>query len=231
MPIHNYGDFVRELRIAGFSQFGGRRDSVVSLFRYGWNTQPGDYPVQWFSGDPDRDPWHWRERVITEREEIAYSKVFFKKHGFITREWYPFFLAARRLGRGFDEAYADGLYSRAALRIYECLRDHGALPVHDIKPMAGFGRDEKSAFERALAELQMGLFITVCGHAQKISRAGESYGWASDVYCPVEEFWPEEVFTLASRLSGEEAAEKIEARVYKINPEAEPKQVRRFIYG
>jgi hypothetical protein len=229
--IRNYDDFIRELLAVGFSQFGLGKDSVVSLFRYNWCEQPGDYPVQWFCGDPDRDPWDWRERVIAERDDIAYSKVFFRKHGFITREWYPCFLAARRRGRDFDDAYADGLYSRAALRIYDCLRQNGALPVHDIKPMAGFGRDEKSAFERALAELQMGLYITVCGHARKISRAGESYGWASDVYCLTEEFFPGEVFEAAALLEPDEAAERIEAQVYKLNPDADPKQVRKFIYG
>ena len=231
MPIHNYADFVRELLVAGFSQFGLGKGSVASLFRYGWNTQPEDSPVRWFSGDPDRDPWDWRERVIAERDDVAYSKVFFRKHGFITQEWYPHFLAVRRKGRDFDEAYADGLYSRAALRVYDCLRENGALPVHDIKPMAGFGREDKSAFERALAELQMGLYITVCGHAQKVSRAGESYGWASDVYCLAEEFFPDEVFEAALPLEPEEAAEKIEERVYQLNPEADPRQVRRFIFG
>ena len=229
--IRDYNSFIEELLAAGFSQFGGSKDCVSSLFRYGWNTQPEDYPVQWHCGDPDRDPWHWRERVIIERDDIAYSKVFFKKHGFITREWYPFFLAVRRKGRDFTEAYADGLHSRAALRIYECLQQNGALPVHDIKPMAGFRKDEKSSFERALTELEMGLYITVCGHARKISRAGESYGWASDVYCLVEEFFPDEVFEAAALLEPGEAAEKIEAQVYRLNPDAEPKQVRKFIYG
>ena len=229
--ICNYSDFLRELQAAGFSQFGGSRDMLVSLFLYGWNTQPEDYPVQWFSGDPDRDPWHWRERVLTEQAGIAYGKFFFKKHGFITREWFPHFLAARRQGRDFDEAYADGLFSREAKRVYDCLRENGALAVHEIKPMAGFGREGKSAFERALAELQTGLYITVSGHAQKVSRAGERYGWASDVYCLVEEFWPADVFELAEQLEPEEAAEKIEAQVYVINPGAQAKQVRKFIYG
>jgi len=229
--ISNYNEFLCELRAAGFSQFGGSRDSVVSLFRYGWNTQPGEYPVQWFCGDPDRDPWHWRERVLGEQNDISYGKVFFKKQGFITREWYPFFLAVRRQGRDFEDAYADGLHSRAALRIHECLRQNGALPVHDLKPMAGFTRADKSSFERALTELQMGLHITVCGHAQKVSRAGESYGWASDVYCLTEEFWGPELFTPAARLEPEEAAEKIEEQVYKLNPGAEAKQARKFIYG
>ena len=227
--IQNYADFVRELQAAGFSQFGSK-DCVATLFRGGWDTQPGS-PVQWFCGDPDRDPWAWRERVIAERGDIAYSKVFFRKHGFITREWYPCFLAARRQGCEFEDAYADGLHSRAALRIYECLQQNGALPVHDIKPLIGFRREEKSAFERALVEMEMGLYITVCGHAQKISRAGESYGWASDVYCLVEEFFPDEVFEAAALLEPEEAAEKIEAQVYRLNPDAAPKQVRKFIYG
>ncbi|MDR2686449.1 MAG: hypothetical protein LBB75_01755 [Oscillospiraceae bacterium] len=228
--ISNYGGFVRELLAAGFSQFGGSRDSVATLFRYGWNNQPEDSPVEWHCSDPDRDPWQWRQRVL-ERGDIAYSKVFFRKHGFITREWYPYFLAVRRRGRDFGDAYADGLHSRAALRVYECLQQNGALPVHEIKPLAEFRRDEKAAFERALVELEMGLHITVCGHAQKISRAGESYGWASDVYCLTEEFFPEEVFSAASLLNPKAAADKIEGQVYRLNPEAEPKRVRKFIFG
>ena len=222
--IRNYDDFVRALLDAGFSQFGGSRDSVVTLFRYGWSCQPGDCPVQWFSGDPDRDPWAWRERVL-ERDDISYGKVFFQKHGFITLDWYPYFLAVRRRGRDFGEAYADGLHSRAALRVYDCLRENGPLPVHDIKPMAGFSREDKASFERALTELQMGLYITVCGHAQKRSRAGEPYGWSSDVYCLAEDFCGE------AHPDPEEAAERIEEQVYKLNPDAEPRKVRKFIYG
>ena len=228
--IRNYDDFVRELLAAGVSQFGLGKGSVASLFPYSWCEQPEGCPVEWHCGDPDRDPWAWRERVL-ERDDIAYSKVFFRKHGFITREWYPYFLAVRRQGRDFDDAYADGIYSRASLRVYDCLRQGGALPVHDIKPMAEFRRDEKSSFERALAELEMGLYITVCGHARKISRAGESYGWASDVYCLTEEFWPEEVFGAAAPLEPDEAAAKIKERVYELNPEAQAKTVRKFIYG
>ena len=229
--ICNYNEFIRELHAAGFSQFGLGKDNVATVFRHSWNEQPEDSPVRWFSGEPDRDPWEWRARVVNERDDIAYAKFFLRRAGFITREWYPYFLAVRRRGRDFAEAYADGLYSRAALRIFECLQQNGALPVHDLKPMAGFGREDKSTFERALADLQMGMYITVCGHAQKVSRAGESYGWSSDVYCCTpEEFMPEAI-DAAALLDPEEAAEKIEAQINKLNPEAEPKKVRKFIYG
>ena len=75
--IRNYSDFVHELLRAGFSQFGGTKDSVASLFPYGWGAEPED-GVAWFSGDPDRDPWDWRMRVL-ERDDVAYAKVFFRK--------------------------------------------------------------------------------------------------------------------------------------------------------
>ena len=43
-------------------------------------------------------------RVLEEREDIAYSKVFFRTSGYITREWYPYFYAVRRKGESFQEA-------------------------------------------------------------------------------------------------------------------------------
>ena len=58
-------------------------------------------------------------RVLDERGDIAYAKLFFKKSGYIIKEWYPYFLAARRGGNTFDEAYKDGTISHLAKRIYD----------------------------------------------------------------------------------------------------------------
>jgi hypothetical protein len=74
--------------------------------------------------------WEWRMRVLDERDDIAYSKVFFRKAGYITREWYPYFLAVRRKGLTFDETYADGVFSHEAKRIYEVLREGIPVPLH-----------------------------------------------------------------------------------------------------
>jgi len=232
--VRDYDDFIRELLRAGFSQFGGQKDSMVQVIPHTWGDEPPDSAIQWHTGDPGHDPWQWRMRALSERGDIAYAKVFFQKAGFITQEWYPYFLAVRRPhGRSFGEAYACGMMSRAAKRAYDTLRENGALPVHELKAMAGLGREkeEKSAFERAIAELQMGLYITLCGQARKVSRAGEAYGWASNMLCLTEDFWPEEVCERAAALDPEEAAEAIEERVYKLNPGADQKKVRRFING
>ncbi|MDR1329143.1 MAG: hypothetical protein LBK23_06045 [Oscillospiraceae bacterium] len=228
--IYNFEDFCRELGTAGFSEFGGGGE-VFSLIRYGWGSQPYGAPIRWHTGDPDTDPWQWRLRVLSECDDIAYAKVFFGKGGFITREWYPYFVAARRDSRTFDESYYDGLVSRPAKRVFEVLSSNAALPTREIKRLGGFGREERSAFDRALRELQNMLFITICGSGRKISGAGDEYGWDEMLYCTSEAFWGADVFAEAAELDRDDAARAIQDRVRELNPAAPAARVRRFISG
>ena len=101
--IQNFADFCRELLSCGFSMGGGNAKGIFALIDYDWTNQDVlDTPVKWHCGDPEVDPWEWRMRVLEERTDIAYSKVFFKTSGFITRDWYPFFYAVRRNGESFE---------------------------------------------------------------------------------------------------------------------------------
>lgn len=227
--IHNYDSFVAALLKAGFSgAVGGKDDGVFGLFRYGWGA---DDSLRWHSGDLDRDPWEWRMRVLDERSDIAYSKVFFRKAGYITREWYPYFLAARRGGASFEEDYSGGTISHAAKRIYQAVAENGSLALHDIKSLAGFGRQEVSKFDSALSELQMKLHLTMCGRAQKLSRTGQGFGWHSTVFCTVESFWSPEVFERASRITAEQAYEELEKHILLLNPRADQGKIKKFITG
>lgn len=229
--IRNFDDFITELLKAGFSgAIGGKEDGVFGLFRYGWGADD-ESSLSWHTGDRETDPWEWRVRVLDERSDIAYSKVFFGKAGYITKEWYPYFLAARRNQQTFYDQYNDGLYSNYAKRIFETLSEHGALPVHIIKSLAGFKREDKNRFEKALTELQMGLFITMCGRAQKQSKTGESYGWASMMYCLTEQFWGRDMFDEADKISFDEAMDAITERIYELNPNADEKKIKKFILG
>lgn len=229
--IRNYSEFCAELLKAGFSgAVGGKEDGVFGLFRYGWGAED-ESSLYWHTGDPETDPWEWRIRVLDERDDIAYSKVFFRKAGYITKEWYPYFLATRRDGQNFNEAYSYGLFSQYAKRIYETLSENGPLPLHEIKLRGNFGKGDKSRFDKALTDLQMGLFITMCGRQQKLSKTGEEYGWASTMFCTVEEFWPLEVIDKASTISSEEAEIVIRSRINQLNPNADMKKIKKFIYG
>jgi hypothetical protein len=170
-------------------------------------------------------------RVLKERGDIAYAKIFFRKGGFITEEWYPYFLAARRGRTSFTNEYEDGKMSHFAKRIYETVALHDNLPLHEIKEFAGFRREDKIKFDRALTELQMRMYLTICGERQKISSKGDGYSWSSTVLCTTEKFWGVDFFEKAARISAIEAAEKITEQVFRLNPSAQIKKIEKFIKG
>jgi len=230
--IKDYNDFCNELLKAGFSvASGGNDEGIFGLFPYGWNEEPPDSPIRWHTGDPETDPWEWRMRVLNERDDISYSKVFFRKAGYITKEWYPYFLAARRGDRTFEEAYEDGTISHFAKRIYGVVSEHESLPLHGIKELLGVSRDDKSQFDRALTELQMKLYLAICGSQQKMSKKGREYGMASSIFCTTECFWGEEVFEKAAGLIPEQATRQITEQILKLNPMAKEKKIVKFISG
>lgn len=228
--IQNFDDFCREMLHCGFSMGGGNAKGIFALIDFDWQTQEGlDTPVRWHCGDPEIDPWEWRMRVLEERDDMAYSKVFFKTSGFITRDWYPAFYAVRRQGETFEEAYEDGKISHTAKQIYEIVsRGHAAL--HEIKAQGGFGREDKARFDRAMIELQMGLFITMTGRRQKKNRYGMEYGWNSTVFATVEDFWAERGMEIPE-WDAAESYEKIRRQILRLNPAAEEKTIRKFIAG
>ena len=228
--IQNFDDFCRELNHCGFSMGGGNAKGIFALIDYDWlNQDTLDTPVKWHCGDPEVDPWEWRMRVLEERTDIAYSEVFFKTSGFITKEWYPYFYAVRRNGETFEETYERGGISHTAKRIYDIVRD-GYVALHEIKALGGFGKEDKSSFDRALVELQMGMFITMTGRKQKKNKDGIEYGWNSTVFTTVENFWAERGFEIPE-LDAEESYEKIRQQILLLNPTAEEKTIRKFILG
>lgn len=230
--IRCYDDFIAALLRAGFSMGGGNGEGIYSIVCWDWNqTPPYDTPVRWHTGDPETDPWEWRMRVLRERCDIAYGKVFFRKSGYVTREWLPYFIAARRGGETLEEAYASGTVSRTAKRIYELVSDAGAMPLHLIKREGGFTREDASAFDRALVELQTGFYLTMCGSSRKTSKEGAEYGWSSTVFCTVENRFGEEIAAPAGELTRKEAREKIAGQIRLLNARADEKKIGKFIMG
>ncbi len=230
LQIKNYDDFIKGLINAGFSMGGGNNEGIYSIVPWSWNEDPPyETPVRWHTGDPETDPWEWRMRVLDERNDIAYAKFFFKKSGFITKDWISYFLAVRRENKSFDEEYSDGLISNHAKRIYDTINENGTLPLHGIKQIGGFAKEEKPQFERALVELQTKMYITMCGRQQKISQKGEEYGWSSTVFCMTEDFWGSEIISKASEIEKDTAVEIITEQIYKLNPNANPKKILKFI--
>jgi len=232
MVVKSYNDFVTCLLNAGFSMGGGNSEGIFSVISWNWNEAPPyETPVRWHTGDPETDPWEWRIRVLEERDDIAYAKLFFNKSGYITKEWYPYFLAVRRGGRSFMDEYQDGRVSYFAKRIYDIIVENEVIPLHAIKQTGGFSKEDSSRFDKALVELQMKMFVTMCGRQQKISKKGEEYGWSSTVFCTVEKYFGEDFIKQSDKIDEREAMEKITGQIYKLNPEANPRKITRFIKG
>jgi len=230
--LNNFNDFVKILLASGFSMGGGNDEGIYAVVNHDWQTVPPGSPIVWHTGNIETDPWEWRIRVLNERNDIAYAKCFFKKSGYITQEFYPYFLTLRRGGRDFDDEYADGLISQYAKRIYDVIRENGELPLQEIKSLGGFGHDEKSKFDSALTELQMRLYLTICGTRRKMNKKGEEYGWNSTMFCTTENFWTHtDVFARAAKLNEADAYAAIRERVLKLNPDADEKKIRKFVCG
>ena len=230
--LSNFNDFIQILLSSGFSIGGGNDEGIYAIVDFDWLAVPLDTPVRWHTGDPETDPWEWRIRVLNERDDVAYAKCFFRKSGYITRELYPYFLTLRRGGQELEDEYADGLISYSARRIYNVVREHGELPLHAIKTLGGFGREEKSRFDSALTELQMRLYLTICGTRRRINTKGEEYGWETTVFCTTERFWEgADVFARSELVDEYDAYDAIRERVLILNPAADEKKIRRFAYG
>lgn len=223
--INCFEDFTDSLHIAGMTAGGETSEGVFSLANYfGEN-------IEWHTQEKDTDPWEWRMRVLDERDDIAYAKLFFKKSGYITKEWYPYFYSVRRGRKSFEEDYADGLISGEAKKIYQLIKENGSLPLHMIKTLGGFTKEDKYRFDQALTQLQMKMYVTMCGNNRKRSKSGEEFGWSSTVFCTTENFFRPKVFDMAEKLSPKEAYEEIEEHILRLNPLANKKKVMKFIMG
>lgn len=223
--INNFQDFKENLYKAGMSMGGANNEGVFSLCDYYGDT------IQWHTEDSETDPWEWRMRVLNEETDIAYGKFFFKKSGYITREWYPYFYAVRRGDRELEEEYDNGNISLFAKKIYQLLIEYKELPLHLIKQYGGFGGEDKARFDTAMTELQMKFYITMCGRSRKVSKTGEEYGWSSTVFCLTEEFFEGEIIKKALEINPAEAYDKLYQWIIGLNKEANPKKTAKFIKG
>lgn len=223
--INNFQGFKENLHKAGMSMGGSNNEGVFSLCDYYGDT------IQWHTEDSETDPWEWRMRVLNEETDIAYGKFFFKKSGYITREWYPYFYAVRRGDRELEEEYGNGNISLFAKKIYQLLIEYKELPLYLIKQYGGFGGEDKAKFDAAMTELQMKFYITMCGRSRKVSKAGEEYGWSSTVFCLTEEFFEGEIIKRALEINPAEAYDKLYQWIIGLNKEANPKKTAKFIKG
>ncbi|HEY5560684.1 MAG TPA: hypothetical protein VIK72_02830 [Clostridiaceae bacterium] len=221
--INSFPCFCTALREVGFSMSGSNGEGIFSLCAYFSDNLVAH------TGIKETDPWEWRIRGILECDDLAYGKLFFNKGGWITKEWYPYFMAIRREYRTFYEMYREGLMSNTAKNIYDLICHTPDLSLYEIKMMIGFDKSQKSEFEASITMLQMKMFITISGEKYKLSKVGKEYGWPVTTFRTTEDFFGEEMFDLSCELSQQEAIDKIKEQILILNPSADTKAMSKFI--
>lgn len=221
--IDSFASFCLTLREVGFSMGGSNGEGIFSLNEF---FSPN---LVAHTGNMETDPWEWRIRGVLECKDLAYAKVFFNKGGWITKDWYPYFMAVRRDHKTFEQMYRDGLISDLAKQVYHLIRKTPSLALHEIKVLLDCDKSQSSKLEAALTQLQMKMLITINGQKYKLSKDGNAYGWPVTTFCTAEEFFGEDIYFESCSISKVEAVNCITDRILSLNPTADCKSIHKFI--
>jgi len=177
--------------------------------------------------DPDLGrTWRWKD-TLPSRGEIYYGKLLRGKPTLVSLQWLPYFYA---LSPNYGEVedylleYEEGRMSAEAKAIYEVLIRHGAMATSHLRRLSGLSGGGVNArrFDRAIAELQVGLKIVKVG----ISDANRwGYAYVYDVFLRRLPQVPEQ----ARHISSDRAMEALFLQyLYNVVAEAETRIRRVF---
>jgi len=183
----------------------------------------------WWSDNPARDPWVWRE-IIARSGRVAYGKFFDKKAGFISKKWFPYFANYRRDGYDFDALWDDEKASMRQKKIMDLFENENTeLYSFELKKQAGFGKGGEKNFEGTVTNLQMQTYLCLRDFRQRKNKAGESYGWPIAVYARPEQLWGYDHVTSAYHEEPEESGKRIVKYIMDQYPIATAAQIRKVI--
>ncbi len=182
----------------------------------------------WWSGDPEQDPWIWRE-IIARSGRVAYGKFFGKKSGFISLEWLPVFANYRRDGYDFDARWDDELANRRSKKIMDCFDLKDEYTGLELKRAAGFGKDGEKNFDGIVSDLQMQTYLVIKDFRRKKNKRGIEYGMPVSVYAKPEDVWGYASISANYREEPEASKEKIFGHVRAMYPAASEKQMTKVL--
>ena len=184
----------------------------------------------WFTGfDGAWDAWEWKG-PIARRKKCVYGKLFNKKAGFVSREWYPDLANWRRDGYDFDALYDDGKAAHDDKLVYDLVdQRREAVLSKELKKMGGFCKGGKKGFETIITRLQMECYIVVADFTYMTDKKGKQYGWGVARYTTPEKFYGEDFVGSVYQRKPEESRERLLEHFQKILPRADMKQILKLI--
>ena len=171
----------------------------------------------WWTGDPEQDPWEWRE-MIARSGEVAYGKFFGGKAGFVSKEWFPHLANYRRDGYDFDARWEDEKASARCKKIMDRFLEEDELPSKLLRQLAGFGKGGEKNFDGTVTELQMQTYLIIRDFRRRKNKMGMEYGMPVSVFSTPEALWGYEHISSAYSFSPEESLALVEKQIFRHFP-------------
>ena len=172
----------------------------------------------WFVEGVD-GPWEWR-MDLARRGVVAYGKLFAKKAGLLSREWYPDLANYRRGGYDFDARCEDGLTSHKEKCVMDVLQPKGPTLSRDLKWLAGFCSGGLKDFDAVITNLQMQTYVTVHSFEYAHDKYSRPYGWGIARYAAAKDVLGSDVTRGAYSHAPEESKAKILQHLGILCPDA-----------
>ena len=170
-----------------------------------WTAAAGNRPVHAQHDDPGHVTWGWKDSML-DQKRWYYGKLLRGRATLVSLGLLPHFYAlSERVGDPDDYllAYEQGQLSFEAKSVADALLTHGALHTLELRKRAHLGsRNAKSRFDRALRDLQKGLWILPIGVA-------EAGAWRYAFIYQLFDRWLPGVLPLARRISRRDARKAI----------------------
>ena len=199
--LTSYQDFIDQVNELGFLPMSGLAPGLPSL----GDLTPGG---SWHTGDPDTDPWQWKDRAAQEKK-LAYGCILNGKKGFVSGKLYPAFYTAFHPPRPMPVRWNEGLVDRNTWLLWNLFEKHGMLSTFEVHRMLAGGSSGYSRIDSRLQSMQAAYYITGAGNARKVGRLGQEYGWPAMRYQRVLDWAPEGWLIDAQGLRVKEAWEII----------------------
>jgi hypothetical protein len=208
--VKYYQDFLRKVEELGFMPFSHILDGLPAFPQY-------TIQKNWFTDDPDIDPWLWKYRAPQEKK-LAFGNILGGQKGFISSRMYPVFYTAFHPRESFEERWEEGLVSTTTRKLWQLFENYGKLSTSDMRRTLGVTvKKGGSRLDASIKELQRDFYMTVNGATLKTDKHGRQYGWYENIYSRVLDWAPVEWRVTESGLSREEAKREILFSALAIN--------------
>ena len=183
---------------------------------------------QVWCGDPELDPWFWKERAAQDKR-LAHGAFYGGKKGYIAPRFYSIFRDAFHPRSTMEERYSAGKLSQYEWDFWNLLKKEGrGLGTHEFRSMLGVtAKNGRSALDGAVQRLQMTMDIATVGNVDMLDKDGKAYN-SSVAYDIAEISVPPEWLTMNPPMEHAEALEAIYRQAEKTAKPEEKGNVRAY---